>query len=68
MSRRRAELKAKGICVDCQSDPVEPAKPGKKPHTLCKTCLAQRRDRAADARARNLTLPLPLTYGESASL
>jgi hypothetical protein len=68
MSKRREEMKAKGICVDCQSEPVKKAKPGRKPHTLCENCMEQRRDRARDARGRNMTLPLPLVYFESASL
>jgi hypothetical protein len=67
MSKRRAELKAKQICVDCQSEPVKKAKPGKKPHALCENCMEARRERARDARGRNMTLPLPLVY-ESASL
>jgi hypothetical protein len=39
MKQRRAALKEKGVCVDCQSAPV------KKPHVCCDFCLGQRRER-----------------------
>lgn len=50
MKERRARLKEKGICVDCQSSPA------KKPHVCCDFCLGQRRDRE---RVRRSSLPLP---------
>jgi hypothetical protein len=50
MKQRRELLKAKGICVDCQSSPA------KKPHVCCDFCLGQRRDRE---RARRLPIRLP---------
>jgi hypothetical protein len=46
MRDRRARLRDRGTCVDCQQ---RPAKPGKnrsgKPYTCCETCLQARRDR-----------------------
>jgi hypothetical protein len=59
MQQRRETLKQKGICVDCQFEKVAPVETGKRPHTLCDNCLQQRRDRAAVARSKHLTLPLP---------
>lgn len=52
MKQRRAALKLKGICVDCQSSPA------KKPHVCCEFCLQQRRDRHR-ARHLNRFLPFP---------
>jgi hypothetical protein len=41
----RAELKGKGICVDCRVQRVKRADPGKPPHVCCETCLEARRNR-----------------------
>jgi hypothetical protein len=44
---RRARMRERGTCVDCQQ---RPAKPGRnlrgKPFTCCETCLQARRDRS----------------------
>jgi len=46
MKLRRARLSKKGICVDCQIDPVKPGVSRQnKPHRCCETCLQARRDR-----------------------
>jgi hypothetical protein len=45
MKARRAELKAKGICVDCQDKPVKQPEEKKKPHVCCESCLEARRAR-----------------------
>ena len=50
MRQRRAALKARGICVDCQNTPA------KEGRTLCDFCLEQRRVRE---KLRGMTLPLP---------
>lgn len=44
--KRRAAMRAKGICVDCQLRPVQygTARQGKL-HVLCTTCLEARRER-----------------------
>jgi hypothetical protein len=56
MKARRAALKEKGICVDCQDQPVKPPEPGKRPHVCCVDCLQARCDRE---RVRDKSLPLP---------
>lgn len=63
MKGRRAELRDRGICVDCQTDPVKPCEPGKKRHVCCKSCLRQRSDRE---RLRKMTLHLPFPAIEEA--
>jgi hypothetical protein len=50
MKQRRAMLKEKGICVDCQQSPAQ------KPHVCCQCCLDQRRDRE-NIRRRSPSLP-----------
>ena len=52
MKQRRAELKEKGICVDCQNTPA------KKDHVCCEFCLAQRREREK-SRVTGPLLPFP---------
>jgi len=43
--QRRAELKEKGLCVDCGYEPVQPQELGKPPHACCGFCLQARRSR-----------------------
>lgn len=45
MKDRRAELRRRGICVDCQRSKVHVNEKTKQPHSLCKDCLQARRDR-----------------------
>ncbi len=49
MRERRADLKARGWCVDCGKHPARRMPPGevvKRPPTLCETCAEARRVRA----------------------
>jgi len=57
MRQRRAALKLRGICVDCQNTPA------KARRVLCDFCLEQRRDRE---KLRGMTLALP--FGGSLSV
>jgi hypothetical protein len=54
---RRADLKARGICVDCQFEPVDPAEEGKPAHVCCRTCLEARRTRF------KASVPAPFSMG-----
>lgn len=56
MAERRAELKERGICVDCQKARVSPPPAGQRPHVCCDTCLEARRSRW---RANRRVIPLP---------
>lgn len=60
MKQRRELLKAKGICVDCQSAPIKKAERGKKPHVCCEDCLKARRERL---KASRMMLSLPFGSG-----
>lgn len=66
MRLRRAGLKRRGICVDCQREPVKPGerRPGKK-HILCESCLQQRRDREKSGRRRASIPPLLLAIEDA---
>ena len=53
--KRRAEMRARGICVDCQKNPIKPPESSSaagsggakklRPHSCCETCLQARRTR-----------------------
>jgi hypothetical protein len=49
MKNRRANLRARGICVDCQKNAAKPGVNGRgKPFVCCDDCLQQRRTRWHD--------------------
>ena len=53
----RAQLKAKGICVDCRDQPVKPREAGKPAHSCCATCLDARSNRwKASTKVQSLPL------------